>query len=112
MLAEQAIACESPRMKSSKPAKLICRRLVCSLITVGALFVAGCQTKTTTQQAEGVFPSKSAAPTKYYVHCETCNWCKGPFKRMQDAKQTASEHNIKLHDYRRLAYFDTEKCSR
>jgi hypothetical protein len=49
---------------------------------------------------------------KFYAHCEACNWCKGSFRKAQDAQRIVSEHNIKLHDWIKVAYYDHNECSR
>ncbi len=51
-------------------------------------------------------------PAEYYVHCETCNWCKGPFKKTAEAQRVSTDHNIQKHDYFKVAYFDAIKCKR
>jgi hypothetical protein len=51
-----------------------------------------------------------SAIVKRYAHCDTCNWCKGPYKRTQDVGSVVTEHNIRVHDYYKVAYYDMEKC--
>ncbi|HTG44269.1 MAG TPA: hypothetical protein VK633_07025 [Verrucomicrobiae bacterium] len=47
---------------------------------------------------------------KWFAHCDTCNWCRGSYKRAEEAQQVVSEHNMKLHDWIRVAYYDQNNC--
>ena len=69
------------------------------------LWAAGCTTSESRNGKGELLPN-----FKYYAKCDTCNWCKGTFKRAQDAQKIVSEHNIAKHDYLRVAYYDTQKC--
>jgi hypothetical protein len=82
-----------------------------ALIFVAAALV-GCKTEQVSQQNTRIFDKSSLPPAAYYVHCETCNWCKGPFKKTQDAERVSRDHNIQKHDYIRVAYYDAIKCKR
>jgi hypothetical protein len=52
------------------------------------------------------------APLNWFAHCEACNWCKGSFKKRQDVQQVVTEHNMKLHDWVKVAYYDVRDCSK
>jgi len=77
-----------------------------------AVILIGCKTKQVEEQNTKVFGQKSPSPGAYYVHCETCNWCKGTFKTTQDAERVSRDHNIQKHDYFKVAYYDDIKCKR
>ena len=49
---------------------------------------------------------------KWYAHCDTCNWCDGAFKTSAEVQRTVSEHNIELHDWIKVAYYNQTKCAR
>ena len=73
--------------------------------------LAGCKTEQV-QQNPRIFDKSSVPEGPYYVHCETCNWCKGAYKKRQDAERISRDHNIQKHDYIRVAYYDAIKCKR
>lgn len=76
-------------------------------LLVAALLGAfmGCSS-TGSQEAQAYGPR-----IKWYAHCESCNWCKGAFKSSDEAQSIVSEHNIRLHDWIKVAYYDTRDCS-
>ena len=80
------------------------RQLQIVALALGLLGV-GCYVP---EKPQGGGPAKP--PPRYYVHCDTCEWCKGTYKTSQDAEKVVRKHNIKVHDYQRIAYFDTAKC--
>jgi len=81
-----------------------------ALLALSAVLI-GCKTEQK-QQNTRIFDTKSLPKAAYYVHCETCNWCKGPYKQTQDAQRVCSDHNIQKHDYFKVAYYDAIKCKR
>jgi len=83
-------------------------KALCLCVLISAF--TGCHTPVKEDKKSA--KKQSEVPHKWYVHCETCAWCKGPFKKSQEAEKAASQHNIKEHNYMRLAYYDTIKCSK
>ena len=49
--------------------------------------------------------------TRWYAHCEACKWCKGSYKNTQEVQGIVTEHNKKLHDWYKVAYYDQTDCS-
>jgi hypothetical protein len=86
----------------------IARRLATG-VTFLCLLSLGCSS---TKKQQRVDDQAYLPRIKWYAHCETCKWCKGPFKRNQEAQQVVSEHNIKLHDWIKVAYYDGNECSK
>ncbi len=89
--------------------RIICLRAL-ALLVGPVIFVSllGCHSNPKpTSNSEKLPPSM-----QWYVHCDTCSWCKGPYKKTQEAEKLSREHNIKTHNYFRVAYYDTVKCSR
>jgi hypothetical protein len=74
-----------------------------------AAALMGCKSEQS-QQNTSIFQNKSMPRSAYYVHCEACNWCKGPFRKTQDAQRVSSDHNIQKHDYYKVAFYDGIKC--
>ena len=51
-----------------------------------------------------------ASRTKWFAHCDTCNWCKGSFKSSQEVQEVVSNHNKEAHDWFKVAYYNQVKC--
>jgi hypothetical protein len=87
-------------------------RSVYGLVLISTLFLCGNACYVVEKPKDGSRQRAAGPPLRYYVHCETCDWCKGTFKRSQDAEKISREHNIKMHDYLKVAYYDTQNCSK
>jgi hypothetical protein len=86
----------------------ICARAYVKCVAVFSVWLfAGCSS---TRKAGKVDDQAYLPRIKWYAHCEACNWCKGSFKMMEEAQRIVSEHNIKLHDWIKVAYYDEKDC--
>jgi len=72
------------------------------------LLFGGCSSAPKNQKAEE--PAYLPPRIKWYAHCEACNWCRGSFKTVQEVQREVSEHNIKQHDWIKVAYYDQNSC--